>query len=69
MERDLTAFAFETLAVQSGNLATSLTNLVYSPASGGLPARAATIVITNIIKNWISSFVVIESNKFITPLQ
>lgn len=43
---DYTAFAFETLTVTSGNIATSLTKTVYSPASGGLPARAATIVVT-----------------------
>ena len=46
MDREYTAFAFETLAIQSGNIATSLTKSTYSPSSGGLPARLATIVVT-----------------------
>jgi len=44
MDKEYTAFAFETLSVQSGNLATSLSSTVYNKA--GLPARAATIVVT-----------------------
>ena len=43
-----TAFAYETLAVASGTGVTSLTKTVYQPASGGLPARAATIVVDTV---------------------
>ena len=46
MDRELTAFAFETLTVTSGNVATSLTKSKYAPDSGGLPARAAIVVVT-----------------------
>lgn len=46
MDRDYTAFAFETLSIQSGNLSTSLSRTVYAPTNTGLPARMATIVVT-----------------------
>ena len=46
MDREYTAFAFETLTVASANVATSLTKSKYAPSSGGLPARAAIVVVT-----------------------
>jgi len=45
MDRELTAFAFETLTVASANVATSLTKSKYAPSGGGLPARAATVIV------------------------
>ena len=43
---DLTAYAYETLAVSSGNIATSLTTTVFIPA--GLPAKAAIIIVNTV---------------------
>ena|SRR3990167_4223420 len=42
---DLTAFAFETLAVASANGATSLTSTLFNPNNGS-PAKAATVVVS-----------------------